>query len=206
LDPDEASQEALEGARSRRGPLLALGAAGLLVVGCCALALSSRLVRDIARGVLERSAPADVATPRELVGARYRLSYPGNWRLDTADDDYDPDRTFDLNAPAQGTVVFQLLPRGSDPEEAVEGICDEVEGVVVHHARRHRFERWGDLEGYGIELDGSLVVAPGRVRVFGHAGEGVGVVVMEIRYDEDEANNAPGYELIASSFELRPSE
>ncbi|MDF1561874.1 MAG: hypothetical protein P1V51_02450 [Deltaproteobacteria bacterium] len=178
--------------------LLGMGA-GLLVGGGCGVMVgifSTEAGMNILTGALESSEPAEVSSPQTLRGRYFTLDYPGNWRVDTDDADYDPDGYFDLNAPGQGKVMIYIVP----PESPVEGILAEWEqnlttNIVSDHERR-TFTTWGRFEGTGVELDGRLLVAEGRVRMFGTLGEPRGLAIMEMRYDEDEANNGPGYDLI----------
>jgi hypothetical protein len=157
----------------------------------------------ILTGVVESSQPADVDNPSQITRPGYTLQHPGNWTVDTGDEDYDPDIYFDLNAPAQGTVIFQLGALGMGSPETVDATIDAMMVRLIRDPTLTSFTSWGSYSGYGREAHGTLLVAPGRVRVFGGTWDEQGILVTEIRYDEDEANNKVGYDLIEASFKFQ---
>lgn len=194
-------------ARPRSLLPVACGAFVLLVCGACLVAaLLSPVVRAGLTGAFQQAAPADVDSPQTFRGPRCTLSYPGNWYVDEADEDYDPASYFSIDAPAQGSVSFWILDPDADVEAMVDSIAEELDGGMVRDTVRTRFERYGSHLGYGLQLEGTLALFPGRFRLFGGRGEGAAFVVMETRFDEDEAWTVLGYELVADSLELGPGE
>jgi len=51
--------------------------------------------------MVESEQPADIKQKQEIVRSGFRLSYPGNWKVDTASEDYDPDHISASTAQAQ---------------------------------------------------------------------------------------------------------
>jgi len=132
----------------------------------------------------------------------FSLKYPGNWEVDTSDPDFDPDTTFDINAPAQGTVIVQFFDPQTTPQEAADAIAEKMKKLVLKRTETS-FETWGKQKGYGIQLRGFLYAGIANIRVFGLSNDHATVVIIEMRYDEDERINRRGYDLIAESFKWK---
>ena len=80
---------------------LAFGiAAGLRVTGCWHAAVSKRPALP---------PPADVKNPKTLDRDGFTLQYPGNWTIDTADPDYNPDRNFTITSEGGSQISFLLF-------------------------------------------------------------------------------------------------
>ena len=161
--------------------------------------LGPRTLRDMALAVFEVARPADIQHPREMASRYFSFKYPGNWKVDTTDQDYDPDVSFDINAPAQGTAMVHVLTPHVTPQEGTDAIAEKMKKLLLNRTETP-FETWGNQKGYGINLRGFLVVGIASIRVFGLGNAHVTVVIIEMRYDEDERINRPGYDLIAESF------
>lgn len=164
--------------------------------------LGPRTLRDIAVGIFEISRPADLQKTHTLSNRYFSLKYPGNWTIDTRDPDYDPDTYFDINAPAQGTVIVQIFDPQVTPQEGVATIVEPMKKLVLKRTETS-FDSWGKQKGHGIQLRGFLFAGIARIRVFGLGNDRATVVIIEMRYDEDERNNRRGYDLIAESFKWK---
>lgn len=112
-----------------RGGNRGLAGASILLLRSTA----GRFLRDVLAGVLENSAPADVARTRPVSRARYVLEYPGNWRLDDDDRDFDPDRFVDLNRKAKANYVR----------------------MIMGNVRERPFTRWGRYKAQGVNWPAS---------------------------------------------------
>lgn len=185
----------------------------LIVLGCIWLSALAVLValgywlgphalREIAVGIFERARPADIRHPREMSSRYFSFKYPGNWKVDTADPDYDPENYFDIDAPAQGSVIVQFFDPQITPQEGADAIVEKMKKLMLNRTE-NSFETWGKQKGYGIHLRGFLVVGIASIRVFGLGNAHATVVIIEMRYDEDERNNRRGYDLIAESFQWK---
>ena len=164
--------------------------------------LGSHSVKQIISGTFEVSQPADIRHATEMTNKYFSMQYPGNWRIDTTDPDYDPDKYFDINAPAQGKVFVYIFAPHAIPQQAVDTIVESTRKVVANR-KESRFESWGPHKGYGIQLQGLVVAMNTRVRVFGLGNSQATVVIVEMRYDKDEVNNKNGYDLIAQTFKFK---
>jgi hypothetical protein len=161
--------------------------------------LGPRTLRDMALAVFEVASPADIQHPREMSSRYFSFKYPGNWKVDTTDPDYDPDTTFNIDAPAQGSVIVQFFDPQITPQEGADAIAEKMKKLLLNRTE-NPFETWGNQKGYGIQLRGFLVVGIASIRVFGLGNDQATVVIIEMRYDEDERINRRGYDLIAESF------
>ena len=177
-------------------------ALGGCVIGFVLGGLATKVGWKILTGSLESAAPADVTRPALITRPAFSLSHPGNWTIDTQDEDYDPDAYFDINAPAQGKIIFRVGPPAIGSPESVDGTISAMTERLVQNATLTSYTTWGSYSGHGLEARGKILVTHGRVRAFGWSTDAVGVLVTEIRYDEDEVLNKPGYDLIESSFRL----
>ena len=164
--------------------------------------LGPRTLRDMALAVFEVARPADIQHPREMSSRYFSFKYPGNWKIDTTDPDYDPDTYFSIDAPAQGTVIVQFFVPQITPQAGADAIAEKMKKLLLNRTETP-FETWGKQKGYGINLRGFLVVGIASIRVFGMGNAHATVVIIEMRYDEDERINRPGYDLIAESFKWK---
>jgi hypothetical protein len=189
----------------KRVVLVALGSVGVIGISLFLILifwLGPHPVQQIVSGTFEISEPADVQNAAEITNECLSLQYPGNWRIDTADPDYDPDKYFDINAPGQGKVMVHVFPPRVTPQQGVDAMVQNLK-KLVRNAKETPYESWGPHTGYGIELTGFILVGSGRIRSFGLGNSQATVVIVELRYDEDEANNKAGYELISQTFRLK---
>ncbi len=171
----------------------------LIALGCW---LGPHALREIAVGIFERARPADIQHPREISSRYFTFKYPGNWKVDTTDPDYDLDTYFGIDAPAQGSVIVQFFDPQITPQEGADAIAEKMKKLLLNRTETP-FETWGKQKGYGIHLRGFLAVGIASIRVFGLGNPQATVVIIEMRYDEDERINRPGYDLIAESFEWK---
>ena len=199
------SEPELDAAPRPRTALFLGGGAALVVLTLCVVgAAKNPMVRAFASGAMQKSGPADVRNPKTFTGARCSLRYPGNWVIDTSDEDYDPAASFSIDAPGQGSVFIQLFDPEIEPEALVESIADNLRGSLIQGEQTTRFELWGRQQGVGKQLSGTIFFMPGRFRLFSFRNERSTVVVMETRFNEDETLARAGFDLIEQSFELTP--
>ena len=179
-----------------------IGIIGVSLLLLLAFWLGPHSVQQIVSGTFEVSQPADIRHTTEMTNRYFSMQYPGNWRIDTADPNYDPDKYFDIHAPAQGMVVVRVFAPHAIPQQAVGTIVENMRKFVVN-GKESRFESWGPHKGYGLQLQGFAFAGNARVRAFGLGNSQASVVIVEMRYDEDEVNNRNGYDLIAQTFKLK---
>jgi|GEM_PF-1309535 len=146
---------------------------------------------------------ADLAHPQKLAREGYRLTFPGNWRVDTSDEEYDPDHFFSLDSPGASFAMFTILEVPTDPEQNVDVNVSEFVPNVIRSPVRTTFMAWGNYQGYGVELKGKVAsLVEGGVRIFSYSSERTSFIVVESYHDEDREKVEPGFQLIRSTFEL----
>jgi len=149
--------------------------------------------------------PADTTHPTTLTRAGYSLKYPGNWKIDTADSDYDPDHLLSIDSPGTCFVMLVLIDAATDPAWNVQTQVDAHVPKLMKTPTRAPFTKWGKYQGQGVYLKGKVLgITPGGVRIFSYSQETRSFVVVEFCHDEDMKNVKPGFELLESSFDLAP--
>ena len=146
-------------------------------------------------------APADVSRPRQMVRESFRLHYPGNWRIDSADGDYDPDHLFSIDSPGSSFAMFILFDFSSEPKENLDEQVQQF-SKLIKTSESSRFQSWGKFKGHGVHLQGHLLGMKGGVKIFSHSSSHRSFVVVNQYFDEDLAHVKPGFDLIESTFEL----
>jgi hypothetical protein len=180
-----------------------LGCAVGGVVGFGAGVASVKAVREIFLSAFQDERSAEVDQPQLVDRPAFRLQYPQNWKVDTADTSYDPDRMFSIDSPGTSFVLFSILTGEIDPQLALDAQVNQHQ-KVIHDATRTPFERWGAYPGKGMLLTGKkLDISPGTVRIFAfRVGERTFTVV-ESTSDDDRSKVAPGFALVERSFRVK---
>jgi len=189
----------------RRIVLIVLGVIGIIVVSLflvLGIWMGPHSVQQIVSGMFDVSQPADIQRTSEIASKYLSLKYPGNWRIDTTDPKYDPEKYFDINAPGQGKFMVLIFSPNVTPRHKVDGIVQDLKKLVMN-AKQAPFEFWGSHEGYGVQLSGLVVGHKGRIRCFGIRNSEATIVVIETRHDDEEVRNRDGYELISRTFKLK---
>lgn len=175
-----------------------------LIVGIIGVGLVSLL----ARTVMLESPPidsgervADVTNPKRIERESFRVSYPGNWKIDTEDEDYDLDEAFAIESPGASSLLLFIFDFATDP---VENVQDHAAGFeeMTAQGESTQFTKWGNLEGEGVHIKGTLMDLPAGIKIFSHSTETKSIVVIAQYFEEDLDKVAPGFELIGNSFEL----
>lgn len=195
--------------RSRLGLGLAIGIAlgliGGMVVGTLVgfrLGTESKQPRT-GQGVQEEA--ADLTKPQTIERDGFRLEFPGNWRVATEDDDYNPDEFFTLESPGGSYVTIEIVDEEVAVDEEVRLCVADFVPEWLRRPDKESFTAWGAYEGLGLHLRGRTVHGDaGGVRIFAHSSPKGSIVVSEVTYDADLALVTPGLELIRKSLELLP--
>ena len=166
--------------------------------------MSVKAGRDFAAGMVRSEEPARVSEPKTIDRPNFRFEHAGNWTIDTADEDYDPDHSFSVESPGQSFMMFQIADGVLDLKDLVENHATIQTSKVIKQATRTPLTRWGTYEGEGVLLKGRhLGITPGTIRIFAfHRGEQT-YTVIESTYDEDRASVEPGFDLVARSFRVK---
>jgi hypothetical protein len=172
------------------------------ITGFLAGVWSTKAGRAFLTNLLSSEKPADVTQSQRLVRDSFELDYPGNWRIDTEDDDYDPDHSFSIDSPGACFVMFHLTDLPVEPARNVE-IHAEKFSKLISASEKLPFQRWGQYDGEGLHLKGRIMGMKGGFRFFAHSSNGRSFSVVQQYFDEDWASVGPGFDLIEKTFELR---
>ncbi len=187
--------------KSRGLVFFVLGTAVGLTVGFALGILSVRKARDLVGSVFNAERGADVDHTTALDRPAFHLEYPGNWRIDTSDSDYDPDHLFMIDSPGHSFVLFTVAEGDLDPARALEAHVSNMTGKVMRDAARTPFAHWGAYDGVGALLAGkNLGITPATVRVFAFRTGNRTYTVTESTFDEDRPKVSPGFSLVERTF------
>ena len=184
------------------GIVLALGffIAGI-VTGFFLGVWSTEVGSDFLEDLASEEEPADVDHPKKIVREGFRLEYPGNWQIDTADADYDPDHLFSIDSPGSVFVMFIMIDLPTDPSDNVEEQVGQFSKLIAHPVKSP-FQRWGVFSGEGVLLKGRILGMKAGVRIFSHSAEDKSFIVVHQYFDEDLTDVEPGFKLIERTFQL----
>ncbi len=176
--------------------VLPVVAYGFLILGALAFFLISAM------------RPADVSNPLRFdQGNSFTFDYPGNWWIETGDENYDADRY--VSVTAMQDVMIEILfyeAEGAEDNEAetVETTIEFYHEFMDGLQAVETFQRWGRHEGTGRLLQGVIGGQSYSVRVFvSRQVSGNQLEIHEMWPNDDEATVIPGIRLIRSSFELK---
>ena len=176
------------------------------VTGFFAGVYSTKAGREFLEDLATTEGAADTKHPHEINRKGFRLKYPGNWTIDTKDEDYDPDHLFTIESPGSSFTMMIITPEPTDPADDIRSMVDAYVPKLLKDPRRTPFTKWGAYLGRGVELRGRVMgINRGGLRIFAHASPTVSFTVVELYFDDDLTMVKPGLQLIASSFSLRES-
>ncbi len=134
----------------------------------------------------------------------FRLTYPANWRIDTQDEDYDPDADFGI-APvyADALIRFSLYDEPLNVAQRADAWLADVGGVFGLTQVRETV-RWGGVRGKGYRARGRIEDDDFVVVLFCGSSERRSFEVLRITVQEAEGKLAPGFRQIRESFQLKP--
>jgi hypothetical protein len=165
---------------------------------------SVKVAREAFVAAFQDERSADVDHPERLDRQTFRLQYPGNWKVDTAAADYNPDRNFSIDSPGTSFVMFIIASGELDPKLAVEAHVSQQTAKLMRDATRTPFERWGAYRGAGVLLTGKMLgLSPGTIRIFAFREGEQTVTVIESTSDDDRDKVAPGFALIERTFQVK---
>lgn len=133
---------------------------------------------------------------------KFSLKYPAAWKIDTEDEDYDPDALFSIDSPdGENMIMFVLFDASMDAEELLKTQMDAFTAEVLKKPEVITFDTWGKYKGKGKILKGKLLgVYSGFVRIFVFSDDNKTLMVVEQCSDKDYTELKKDYDLIASSF------
>jgi hypothetical protein len=137
--------------------------------------------------------------------AVYELKYLSNWKIDTADKDFDIDSYFSIDAPVEdGTSMFFLFNTPINEEEQISAQVKAHLEKAMKNGIVSYFDHWGNFRGHGALLKGKIMgIWKGEVTIFCHSGDSTSFLAVCQYLDNDTLKVLPGFRLIESSFKLR---
>jgi hypothetical protein len=177
----------------------------LILPGSFYLVAFIGIIAAVLFGGADFEPPPDLRSTIRLERQGFALEHPGNWSVDTWDEDYDPDTAFAIAptlADAQIQFWFYDQPMESSAcvEETFQNLSAAYEMTDVAPV-----DRWGQLEGAGytavavidgVRFDLLTFCSTERVRPF---------EIMQIVQESVSTKLKPGYDLIRDTLELRPA-
>ncbi len=156
----------------------------------------------VAAGLGLLNVPAAVSMPLKLDRPAFSLSYPGNWYIDTDDEDYDPDSSFTIEPVQDALAIFTIMDEPADPAELTASELENYVDVFVGEDPIP-FERWGSHRGVGAAFVGTYEGTRYRVRIFSMSTETRSMVVFELTDLAVESAVTPGFGLLRDTFRFK---
>ncbi|UCG34043.1 MAG: hypothetical protein JSU68_05280, partial [Phycisphaerales bacterium] len=180
------------------------GALGTIVLfGLYAFCL---LVPLIAGFVAAMAAPPLVEDPWTFSSATMDFSYPGNWSVLDWREDHDPATNVRVEPIGDAWTHIVLTESDRGIEDVLAVSRGSVRTMVLGAVDGRTFDNWGHHEGQGVTLLGTRQGVPYVARIFVCAlGEGRFLETQEVFPGAGEAKLSPGFELIRSTFTLKPA-
>lgn len=135
----------------------------------------------------------------------FSLQYPGEWTIDTEDEDYDPDALFSLDSPdGENMIMFIIFDMAVDADELMNEQVKAFSEQLIKKPAVATFNTWGKFKGKGTMLSGKLMgVFKGAVRIFVYSEEERTMLVVEQYYDKAIDKLKKDYDLIANTFKFK---
>ena len=154
-------------------------------------------------GLADEEAPAQTDAPIRLARERFELSYPENWTIDTADEDYDPDHMFSIESPGTAFVMFAFGEIETVPADSLQNQVDAF-SKLMGTPEIQPFDSFGKIQGCGAILRGTILGQKCTVKAFACYAEGMTAIIVQQYPDEDIQYVQDGLALIEASFTLIP--
>jgi hypothetical protein len=187
--------------------LFTIGLIGGLIIGgfggFVAGVASIKAARSFFIDLFTNESPANIKSPMTHDSTNFVVQYPGNWKIDTEDEDYDPDHYLSIDSPGDSFALLTIVDGEHDTKEGVEKAIAFYEGSFMKTKSREPFQAWGNYEGEGVALRGKVLsIFAGEIRIFSHTSQEKTFTVIEFTYDEDQKKVDPGFKLIQETFQL----
>ena len=177
--------------------------ATLVLFGLYAFCL---LVPVLAGFVAAMAAPPLVEDPWTYSSATMSLSYPGNWSVAEWREDHDPTANVRIEALGDAWAHIMLVESNRGIDDVLAVSRGSVRALVHGAHEGPSFDYWGRYEGQGVTLFGTRGGTPYVARIFASAlGQGRFLEIQEVFAVAHEAKLSPGFELIRSTFMVKPA-
>ena len=150
--------------------------------------------------------PPDVGNAARIEREGFTLDYPGNWEIDTLDEDYDPDHEFSIGPVfADATLRFWFYLEAMGSQACVDQTVANLD-EVYDLTDPNPFDRWGRFEGAGYRSRASIEDKPYVFVMFCSTESERPFEFLLVSEEPALEKLAPGFDLIRDTLELRPLE
>ncbi|OGQ24442.1 MAG: hypothetical protein A2138_14050 [Deltaproteobacteria bacterium RBG_16_71_12] len=159
--------------------------------------------RSFIEDMVTTEQPADIEKQLRIERPGFELSYPGNWRIDDKDEDYDPDRLFSIESPGSASVTISVMPVVADLDDVMETQREVHRKLMPAPAATTTLVHWGAFDGKGMRMEGRIFGMKGTITAFAATSDGRTLMIVSQVFDDDRASVVPGLELIERTLKLR---
>lgn len=142
-----------------------------------------------------------ITLDREL----YKMSYAGDWSVDSSDKDFDWDSYFTLDSRSgSGFISIFVFNTGIDARDAVDQQIKAHLAKTMKDGKVTSFNNWGNYKGEGANIKGKLMGSfKGNINIFSYSSDTSSFLAVYQLLDSDAEKDQPGIDLIKSSFHLK---
>ena len=135
----------------------------------------------------------------------YKMSYAGDWSVDSSDQDFDWDSYFTLDSKSgSGFISIFVFNTGIDAKDAVDQQIKAHLAKTMKDGQVTLFEKWGEYKGQGANIKGKLMGSfKGNINIFSYSTDTTGFIAVYQVLDSETEKDIPGIDLIQSSFHLK---
>lgn len=137
----------------------------------------------------------------------FSMQYPSEWRVDTKDEDYDPDALFSIDSPdGENMIMFVIFDIAANTAVIMKEQIKVFTDLLIKKPEISHFDTWGKYNGSGTTLKGKLMgVFKGVVRIFVYTDETKTMTVVEQFYDKNYEVLKKDYDFMSSTFQFKTS-
>lgn len=169
------------------------------------LSLPLLLVLLIACNLSPNKKEAPTAKPVQLDRPLYKMSYAGDWSVDSSDKDFDWDSYFTLDTRSgSGFISVFVFNTGIDAKDAVDQQIKAHLEKTMKDGKVTHFDKWGSYKGEGANIQGKLMGSfKGNINIFSYSTDSTGFIAVYQLMDSEAEKDKPGVDLIKASFHLK---
>ncbi len=139
---------------------------------------------------------------KTFVRDAFRFDYPGEWKVDEKDKNYDPDHDFTIEGPGTSMIMFVIYEAANDLDKVMTTMVEAYSKKIIRSSKSE-FTKWGKYVGRGVTLRGkNQGVTKTTLRTFAFHASGKTFLITEYAPDDEAAECAGGFKMIAESFEV----
>lgn len=137
--------------------------------------------------------------------SKYELQYPSDWKINTADKDFDIDGYFSIEAPEDNALsMFFIFNTSINEEEYLEDQVQAQLNKTLKNGQVLYFDHWGSFTGHGAVIKGKFLgVSGGELKIFCHSNDSASFLTVTQYLNKHEEEVMPGFRLIETSFKLK---